>query len=377
MQGIPVVDLKKQYESIRAELDAAFARVMERGFFILGPEVAAFEQEFANYCGVDHAVGVASGTEALQLALLACGVGANDEVVAPAHTAVATIAAIEASGAHPRLIDIDLAAYTLDPALLDQIVTPQTRAIIPVHLYGCPVDMEPLLAFARRKNIYVIEDGSQAHGAAYRDRKVGSWGTISAFSFYPTKNLGAFGDGGAVVTNDPVLADKVRLLRQYGWKEHYISSIKGMNSRLDELQAAILRVKLAYLDQWNLRRRHLADLYRDLLSDTALTLPIQPEHTSHVFHQFVIRHPQRDSLRAFLKEQGIHTLIHYPVPVHLQPAYADLQYPPGSFPNTELASREILSLPLYPELDEEKVSLICQTVKTFLKSSNAKSDSHL
>jgi dTDP-4-amino-4,6-dideoxygalactose transaminase len=368
MQGIAVIDLKKQYESIRAELDAAFARVMERGFFILGPEVAAFEEEFANYCGVAHAVGVGSGTEALQLALLACGVGANDEVVAPAHTAVATIAAIEATGARPRLVDIDLAAYTLDPALLDQIVTPQTRAIIPVHLYGCPVDMEPLLAFARRKNIFVLEDCSQAHGALYADRKVGSHGQIAAFSFYPTKNLGAFGDGGAVVTHDAALAEKVRLLRQYGWKEHYISSIKGMNSRLDELQAAILRVKLAYLDQWNVRRRHLADLYLDLLSDTALTLPVRPVYASHVFHQFVIRHPQRDSLKAFLKERDIHTLIHYPVPVHLQPAYADLQYQAGSFPNTELASREVLSLPLYPELDEEKVSLICQTIKTFLKS---------
>lgn len=369
MLEIPIIDLNKQYESIRPELDGAIARVLQKGSFILGEEVAAFEREFAEFCGASNAVGVASGTEALQLALMACGVGENDEVIAPAHTAVATIAAIEATGAHPRLVDIDIARYTLDPDLLQQVVTQRTRAIIPVHLYGCPADMRSILEFTKQKNIFVVEDCSQAHGASYENSKAGSLGEISAFSFYPTKNLGAFGDGGSVVTNAPALAERVRLLRQYGWKEHYISSIKGINSRLDELQAAILRVKLNYLDRWNARRRELADMYFELLADTELVLPLQSEDSKHVFHQFVIRHPQRDALRAFLKEQGIQTLIHYPVPVHLQPAYANLGYLIGSFPNTEMASGEILSLPLYPELNEQQIVLICEKIKAFLKSS--------
>ena len=368
MEDIPILDLKKQYESIRLELDGAISRVLAKGSFILGAEVAAFEKEFAEYCGVSHAIGVASGTEALQLALLACGVGENDEVVAPAHTAVATVSAIEASGAHPVLVDIDLARYGLDPNLLVKSTTPRTRSIIPVHLYGCPVDMNPILQFAREKNLFVVEDCSQAHGALYEGHKVGSLGDIAAFSFYPTKNLGAFGDGGAVVTNNAELAEKVRLLRQYGWKEHYISSVKGINSRLDELQAGILRVKLRYLDEWNLRRRQLANLYLELLADTEFALPVQLENSKHVFHQFVIRHPQRDVLKEYLMEQGIHTLIHYPVPIHLQPAYVDLGYPAGSLPNTELVSREALSLPLYPELTEEMVSLICQALRDFLST---------
>ncbi|MBK7318258.1 DegT/DnrJ/EryC1/StrS family aminotransferase [Candidatus Villigracilis affinis] len=363
MEEIPVIDLKKQYQSIRPELDAVFARVLEKGSFILGSEVSAFEKEFAEYCGVAHAIGVASGTEALQLALMACEVGKNDEVAVPAHTAVATVSAVEAGGARPLLVDIDSANYTLDPSLLHRILTARTRAIIPVHLYGCPVEMEPIFQFARDNHLFVIEDCSQAHGASYRNRKVGAWGDIAAFSFYPTKNLGAFGDGGAVVTNNPVLAEKVRLLRQYGWSEHYISSIRGINSRLDELQAGILRVKLHHLDVWNARRRQLADLYRELLSGTDLVLPAQ--NAGHVYHQFVIRHPRRDALREYLKERGIHTLVHYPVPIHLQPAYTDLGYPAGSLPMTERVSREVLSLPIYPELTEEMVGLVCQAILDF------------
>ncbi len=363
MEEIPVIDLKKQYQSIRPELDAVFARVLEKGSFILGSEVSAFEKEFAEYCGVAHAIGVASGTEALQLALMACEVGKNDEVAVPAHTAVATVSAVEAGGARPLLVDIDSANYTLDPSLLHRILTPRTRAIIPVHLYGCPVEMDPVLQFARENHLFVIEDCSQAHGASYRNRKVGAWGDIAAFSFYPTKNLGAFGDGGAVLTNNPVLAEKVRLLRQYGWSEHYVSSIRGINSRLDELQAGILRVKLRHLDVWNARRRQLADLYRELLSGTDLVLPAQ--NAGHVYHQFVIRHPRRDALREYLKERGIHTLVHYPVPIHLQPAYADLGYPAGSLPMTERASREVLSLPIYPELTKEMVGLVCQAILDF------------
>jgi dTDP-3-amino-3,4,6-trideoxy-alpha-D-glucose transaminase len=365
MQEIPVIDLYKQYLSIQAELDLALTDILKRGSFILGEEVSAFEREFSAYCGVSHAVGVASGTEALQLALLACGIGMNDEVIAPAHTAVATIAAIEASGARPLLVDIDPATYTLDTSQLEKIITPSTRAIIPVHLYGYPVDMKPVLEIARERNIFIVEDGSQAHGAKYAGARVGSFGDIAAFSFYPTKNLGAFGDAGVIVTNHDTLAEKARLLRQYGWKEHYISSVKGMNSRLDEIQAGILRVKLRYLDSWNERRRQLAAQFMVLLSDTEITLPAIPGDGEHVFHQFVIRSAKRDGLRAYLKQHGIHTLIHYPVPVHLQPAYADLGYALHDLPNTELASREVLSLPIYPELTEDMVHQICQRIAEF------------
>lgn len=367
MKDILPIDLRMQYESIRSELDEAFARVFARGSFILGAEVSAFEKEFANYCGVSHAVGVASGTEALQLSLLACGVGENDEVIVPAHTAVATVSAVEAVGAHPVLVDIDLIRYALDPALLLQFVSPRTRAIIPVHLYGCPANMGLINQVAREKDLFVIEDCSQAHGALFAGAKVGSLGDVAAFSFYPTKNLGAFGDGGAVVTNDSALAEKIRMLRQYGWREHYISSVKGMNSRLDELQAAILRVKLRYLDAWNARRRELAALYCDLLADTELALPVASEDSFHVFHQFVIRHTQRDALRAYLKKQGIHTLVHYPVPIHRQPAYAGDEFSRLPLPNTEQAAREVLSLPLYPELTEAEVERVCRSVIDFMR----------
>lgn len=365
MEIIPAFELKKQYEMLRPELDEIVKRILAGGSYILGEEVAAFEKEFAEYCQASHAVGVASGTDSLQLALMACGVSAGDEVVAPSHTAVATIAAIEMTGARPVLVDIDLSRYTLDPARIAKAITPKTRAIIPVHLYGCPADMDSILEIAREKNLFVIEDASQAHGATIAGRRVGSLGHIAAFSFYPTKNLGAFGDGGAVVTNDPRLAEKVHLLRQYGWKERYISQVKGLNSRLDELQAGILRVKLRRLEEWNQRRRHLASLYVDLLSDSDLTLPPQPPDLEPVFHQFVVRHPRRDALREHLKSQGIHTLVHYPVPVHLQPAYADLGLGRGSLPNSEQAADEVLSLPLYPELTEDQVGRVANACLSF------------
>ncbi|MCC7116968.1 MAG: DegT/DnrJ/EryC1/StrS family aminotransferase [Anaerolineales bacterium] len=367
MPEIPMIQLSEQYRALRVELDETVRRVFEQGAFILGAEVAVFESEFAAYCESAYAVGVASGTEALQLALMACGVGENDEVITSAHTAVATVAAIEACGARPRLVDVTLERYTLNPALLTEALSQRTRAIVPVHLYGCPADLTPILEFAKTQGLFVIEDCSQAHGATYAGRKVGSFGELAAFSFYPTKNLGAFGDGGAVTTKDPSLAEKLKALRQYGWKEHYVSSLKGLNSRLDELQAALLRVKLRYLDAWNQRRRELANLYLELLAGTELTLPIQPADATHVFHQFVIRHPQRDALRAFLKAWGIHTLIHYPVPIHLQPAYADLGYARGSLPNAERAANEVLSLPLYPELTEEQVRFVCAGIREFAK----------
>lgn len=365
MKTIPAIDLNRQTRSIRIEVEDAIARVLAKGSFILGDDVSAFESEFAGYCGVAHAVGVASGTDALQLALIACGIGIGDEVIAPSHTAVATIAAIEMTGAKPVLVDIELTRFGLDPVAVAAAITDRTRCIIPVHLYGCPVDLNPILEIAHTKNIFVLEDCSQAHGAFYCGRRVGGWGNIAAFSFYPTKNLGALGDGGAVVTNDPQLAERVRLLRQYGWKARYVSHIKGMNSRLDELQAAILRVKLRHLDAWNARRRELANLYLSLLSDSNIMLPSQPEDSEHVFHQFVIRHPKRDELQAFLKAEGIHTLVHYPVPVHLQPAYANLSPMDRTLSTSERAAHEVLSLPMFPELTEEEVRWVSQAILRF------------
>jgi dTDP-4-amino-4,6-dideoxygalactose transaminase len=278
---------------------------------------------------------------------------------------VGTVAAIELTGARPVFVDIDLQRYTLNPDALEQAITPLTRAIIPVHLYGCPAEMQPILDFARQNDLLIIEDCAQSHGALYRGRKTGSLGNVAAFSFYPTKNLGAYGDGGMVVTNDESLAEKVRLLRQYGWKERFISHVRGLNSRLDELQAAILRVKLKYLDAWNDRRRNLARLYIQRLSTSGLELPIPPLEDRHVFHQFVVRHPQRDALRRSLKDKGVQTAVHFPLPVHLQPAYADLGSAAGSLPVTEKIAGEILSLPMYPELSEAQVEFITQCIVNF------------
>ena len=366
MNEIPIIDLKKQYESIQMELDEALKRVFTKGIYILGDEVDSFEKEFAKYCNASYGVGVASGTDALTLSLLSCDVKAGDEVIAPSHTAVATIAAIEVTGAKPVFVDIDIERYTLDSNQVEKAITSKTRAIIPVHLYGCPADLTPILQVARQKNIFVIEDCAQAHGAMYQGQRAGSHGDIAAFSFYPTKNLGAFGDGGMVVTNDSSLVEKVKLLRQYGWKNRYVSEIKGMNSRLDELHAAMLRVKLKHLDAWNARRRELANLYMELLQNTEIVLPMQPKDCEHVFHQFVIRHPKRDALKEYLKAKGIHTLIHYPVPVHLQPAYANLGYVLGSLPVTEKVADEVLSLPMYPELTEEQVKFVCECIIEFV-----------
>ncbi|HCR70819.1 MAG TPA: erythromycin biosynthesis sensory transduction protein eryC1 [Anaerolineae bacterium] len=365
MNEIPIIDLKKQYESIQTELDEALKRVFTKGIYILGDEVSAFESEFAKYCNASYGVGVASGTDALTLSLLSCDVKAGDEVIAPSHTAVATISAIEMTGAKPVLVDIDIQRYTLDPSQVEKAISKNTKAIIPVHLYGCPADLNPILEMARQKKIFVIEDCAQAHGAKYQGQRAGSHADIAAFSFYPTKNLGAFGDGGMIITNDSSLAEKAKLLRQYGWKNRYVSQIKGMNSRLDELHAAMLRVKLKYLDAWNARRRDVANLYLKLLSETELILPMQPQDCEHVFHQFVICHPKRDALKDFLYQKGIHTLIHYPVPVHLQPAYKNLGYAKGSLPNTEKVCDEILSLPLYPELTEEQVEFVCKCIIKF------------
>ncbi|MBN1890225.1 MAG: DegT/DnrJ/EryC1/StrS family aminotransferase [Thermoflexales bacterium] len=367
---IPQANPRAQYLAHKDEIDAAVVRVLEGGWYILGQECVAFEREFAAYCGVAHAVGVGSGTEALHLALAACGVGQGDEVIAPAHTAVATVAAIELAGAAPVLVDIDPRNFNLDPGKLEAAITPRTKALVPVHLYGQAADLDPVLAVARRHALRVVEDCAQAVGALYRGRRVGSWGDIAAFSFYPTKNLGALGDGGMVVTSDPELAERAGLLRQYGWRTRYISEriggCVGWNTRLDELQAAILRVKLSHLEEDTALRRRWAALYDELVSTgDDLALPSEMPYGQHVYHLYVVRHPRRDALQAYLKERGVGALIHYPAPIHLQPAYRGRLGDAGSFPQAERATREALSLPLYPELIEEQVRTVAGAVNSF------------
>jgi len=351
------------YHAHKAEIDAAVVRVMEKGWYILGEQVAAFEREFAAYLGVAHAVGVANGTDALHVALRACGVGPGDEVITVSHTAVATVAAIELCGAVPVLIDVDPVHYTMMPDRLAAAITARTRAIIPVHVYGRPAELDQITAVARRHGLLVIEDCAQSHGADYRGKKAGWIGDIATFSFYPTKNLGALGDGGMVVTNDASRAEQAGLVRQYGWKDRYVSSIPGMNSRLDELQAAILRVKLRHLDAENARRRQIAARYTSLLEGANVGLPESPAaHPGHVYHQYVIQIKDRDTVRENLDRQGIHTLIHYPVPIHLQPAYAGKIRCAGPMENTERLARSILSLPMYPELTDAQVDHIARGV---------------
>ncbi len=359
--GISVIlcgNPRAQYEAHKALIDEAVRRVLESGCYILGEEVLAFEREFASYLGARHAIGVGSGTEALHLALAACGIGAGDEVVSTANTAVATIAAIELAGATPVLVDIEPDFFTLDPFTLEAAITPRTKAIVPVHLYGQPADLAAILSVAQRHGLRVIEDCAQAHGATYRGKRVGTYGDIACFSFYPTKNLGAIGDGGAVVTNNPELADKVRHLREYGWAERNVSSIRGWNSRLDEVQAAILRVKLPFLDADNNQRRRIAALYDELLGESDLILPRQRADATHVFHLYVVRSDERDELLARLRALGVGAMIHYPVPVHLQPAYVARLSGSQNLPYTERAAREILSLPIYPELADAEVKKV-------------------
>jgi len=355
-------DPRANYLAHKKEIDRAIARVLDSGSYILGQEVAAFEDEFASYVGVNFGAGVGSGTEALHLALLACGVGEGCEVITVSHTAVATIAAIELSGAIPVLVDIDLDTYTINPHQIEEAITKRTSAIIPVHLYGHPTDMESITTIARRHKLLVIEDCAQSHGAAIKGRRTGTWGDIAAFSFYPTKNLGAMGDGGMVVTDDPELAERVRLLREYGWRQRYVSELSGLNSRLDELQAAILRVKLRYLDEENRKRCALAATYDEILSATNLNLPTCAANATHVYHQYVVRSKRRDALKEFLQKKGISTLIHYPVPVHKQAAYRGRLRCVGSLANTERIVKEILSLPIYPELTPDKVRYVAQAI---------------
>ncbi len=362
--SIPFCDLRRQYLSIKEEIDEAVARVLSRGWFILGEEVKSFEEEFAAYCGAAYGVGVGSGTEALHLALLACGVESGDEVITVPNTAVATVAAIELAGATPVFVDIDPVTYNIDTSQVGEKITPRTKALLPVHLYGQAADLAPLLSLAERYGLMVVEDAAQAHGTTYKGRRLPQ-GDVGCFSFYPTKNLGAYGDGGMVVTDDTQIAERVRLLRQYGWEKRYISSIRGLNSRLDELQAAILRVKLKHLDEWNEARRRWASLYNELLTGAEVVRPQGSSYGEHIYHLYVVRSQHRDELQRFLDEKGISTLIHYPLPIHLMEAYSDLGYSPGSFPQAEEHCRQVLSLPLYPEITQQEVEMIAESIVEF------------
>ena len=355
------------YQHHKEEIDAAIMRVLESGRYILGEEVRSFEEEFARYIGVYYGIGVGSGTDAITIALKACGIGRGDEVITVSHTAVATIAAIELSGATPVLVDISPDTYTLDPDHLCEAITLKTKAILPVHLYGHPADMDRLVPIADDHDLYVIEDCAQSHGALLHGRKTGSLGDIAAFSFYPTKNLGAIGDGGMIVTDNPDLANQVHLLRQYGWKERNMSTIPGLNSRLDEIQAAILKVKLKYLDQENARRWNIARVYGQMLPSKDLVLPKESDDVFHVFHQYVIRTPMRDALKTYLANQGVETFIHYPVPVHLQPAYRGRLGNRQIF-KTETICNEILSLPIHPNMAKHDANGISTLITAFFES---------
>jgi dTDP-4-amino-4,6-dideoxygalactose transaminase len=365
--SIPQANPKASYIAHKKEIDAAIARVMESGRYILGQEVAAFEEEFAKYIGVGFGIGVSSGTNALHLALRACEIGPGDEVITVSHTAVATVVAIELCRAEPVLVEIDPSTYVIDPDQIERAITPRAKAIIPVHLYGHVADMSSILSIAHSHGLRVIEDCAQSHGATYDGLKSGAMGDMAAFSFYPTKNLGAFGDGGMVITNNRELAESVRLLREYGWRQRYISEISGLNSRLDELQAAVLRIKLKYLDQWNEERRRKASIYTELLEGLEIVCPFEKKPVRHVYHLYVIRTARRDPLQAFLKERGIGTLIHYPIPIHLQKAYEKLGYRKGDFARTEQTSREVLSLPLFPEMTESEIEEVARQIRLFME----------
>ncbi|WP_374469886.1 DegT/DnrJ/EryC1/StrS family aminotransferase [Phenylobacterium sp.] len=356
-------DLGLEGRSLRLELREAFERVLDSGWVILGPEVEAFEAEFAAVCGVEHAIGVGNGLDALTLALRAAGVGPGSEVIAPSHTFVATWLAVEAVGARVRPVEPDPLTLTIDPAAVAAAVNDRTAAILPVSLYGHPVDIEPLMAVAERYGLFVLEDAAQAHGAAYHGRPVGSLAHATAFSFYPTKNLGALGDAGAVTTSDAAFADRLRLLRNYGSRQKYLHEVSGVNSRLDELQAAFLRVRLRHLAEANARRRERAAVYTEHLRDLPVVAPREANWATHVYHLYVIRSQHRDALQANLSASGIETLVHYPRPCHLQPAFAHLGFRAGDFPLAERLASEVLSLPLWPEMPLEAVKEVARAVR--------------
>ena len=347
---IQFLDLKAPHVELREEINAAIARVVDSGWYILGPEVDAFESEYAAYCEASHCIGLANGLDALHLALRAMDVGPGDEVIVPSNTYIATWLAVSQCGATPVPVEPDARTYNIDPALIEAAITPRTKVILPVHLYGQPADMDPILAIARKHGLRTLEDGAQAHGARYKGRRIGAHGDAVAWSFYPGKNLGALGDGGAVTTNDPELADRIRVLRNYGSRVKYVNEVQGYNSRLDPLQAAVLRVKLARLDAWNARRADVAATYLQGFGESGLLLPHVPDWASPAWHLFVVRHPQRDALQQRLQEAGVGTLIHYPIPPHRQAAYAEAGFAPDAFPIASRMADEVLSLPMGPHL---------------------------
>lgn len=365
---IPCSTPLAQYLSHKSEIDLAVARVLDSGWYILGEETRAFETEFAEYIGCTFATGVGSGTEAIHIALKACGIGPGDEVITVSHTAVATVAAIELTGAVPLLVDVDPKTCTLDPRALDEALSSRTRAVVAVHLYGQSADLEAISAFTQKHGLRLIEDCAQCHGAEFEGRRLGSFGDLSCFSFYPTKNLGCLGDGGMVTTSNADLAEQLKLLREYGWAERYVSHIPGWNSRLDEIQAAILRVKLRHLDESNQARGRLAEAYDRAFAELPLGLPVRRSGASHVFHLYVVTSERRDELQQWLKERGIGALIHYPVPIHLQPAYADRLSRPGKLLETEKLARTVLSLPMYPELTTIDQNKVIEGVRSFFEA---------
>jgi dTDP-4-amino-4,6-dideoxygalactose transaminase len=359
---IPYLDLKAQYRSIKDEIDTAVLRVLDSTQYILGEEVAAFEREFAGYCQASEAVGVNSGTSALHLSLLAVGIGPGDEVITVPYTFVATVSAICYTGATPVFVDIEPDYFTIDPSKIEASITPKTKAIMPVHLYGQPADMDPIMEIARRRKLIVIEDAAQAHGSDYHGRRCGSIAEIAGFSFYPGKNLGAYGEGGAVTTTRADVAATCRTLRDWGQEKRYEHRLKGFNYRMDGIQGAILRVKLRHLEAWTERRRQVAEWYAAALDPDSVRLPKARPGCRHVYHVYVVRTDDREKLRDVLARQGIQTGIHYPIPVHLQPAHADLGYRAGDFPVAEAAAREVLSLPIFPEMTSEQVQTVAATV---------------
>lgn len=359
---IPFVDLKAQYGAIKDEIDEAIGRVISNTSFILGREVASFEESFAAYIGTRFCVGVSNGTAAIQLALTACGVGPGDEVIVPANTFFATAEAVSTAGATPVFVDADPDSYTIDVRQIESALTPATRAIIPVHLYGQAANLDPILEIAARHKLFVIEDTAQAHGALYKGRRVGQFGHASTFSFYPGKNLGAYGEGGAVLTNDERVARRLRLLRDHGSERKYHHEIIGYNCRLEGIQGAVLSIKLAYLDRWNELRHEHAARYNALLSASGLILPQEMSYARHVYHLYVVQSEDRDALQNALNDAGIQTGIHYPVPIHLQPAYAFLGYSRGSFPEAEQQAARVLSLPMFAELTGEQINRVAEVV---------------
>jgi len=362
MTPVPFLDLHAAYLELKSEIDAATAGVLDSGWYVLGPEVEAFEANYAAYCSAAHCIGVANGLDALHLALRALGVSPGDEVIVPSNTYIATWLAVSQCGATPVPVEPNEATYNIDPGRIEAAITPRTRAILPVHLYGQPADLDPILAIAKKHGLRVIEDAAQAHGARYKGRRLGSHGDAVAWSFYPGKNLGAMGDAGAVTTNDPQIADRIGLLRNYGSRVKYVNEVQGCNSRLDPLQAAILRVKLARLDEWNARRAAIAEAYRDGLSGCGLRLPDAPEWAQPVWHLYPVRSPRRDALQKALTQAGVGTLIHYPIPPHLQAAYAELGFGRGAFPLAERCADEVLSLPMGPHLTESQHKLVIEGV---------------